>query len=113
MLAGKFGDPGELRTALAGIHEGTGAADQCGISLDFDSYLAAETSADECYIRMEDWATKSILSVARCGKFSSDRMVREYANSVWYCAERCENCREVLPETLPAPEAVPKESKEM
>ena len=37
----------------------------------------------EAYADAERWATMSILNVARSGKFSSDRTVREYATEVW------------------------------
>ncbi|MCA1732830.1 MAG: glycogen/starch/alpha-glucan phosphorylase [Acidobacteria bacterium] len=30
-----------------------------------------------------DWTRKSILSVARMAKFSSDRTVSEYAKEIW------------------------------
>ena len=33
--------------------------------------------------RPDDWATSSILTVARMGYFSSDRAIRDYAGRVW------------------------------
>lgn len=38
---------------------------------------------DEDYVNKELWAKKSILSVARMGKFSSDRTIYEYARDIW------------------------------
>jgi starch phosphorylase len=51
---------------------------------DFDSYLEAQRRAGRLYREREQWARKAILSVARMGRFSSDRTVREYAEEIWH-----------------------------
>ncbi|MFA6726193.1 MAG: glycogen/starch/alpha-glucan phosphorylase, partial [Candidatus Cloacimonadaceae bacterium] len=30
------------------------------------------------------WAEKSIINIARIGKFSSDRAIKEYAEDIWH-----------------------------
>ncbi|MEX2582782.1 MAG: glycogen/starch/alpha-glucan phosphorylase [Gemmatimonadota bacterium] len=50
---------------------------------DFDAYLDAQTKVDATYLDQERWAEMAILNVARCGFFSSDRSVAEYAEKVW------------------------------
>jgi starch phosphorylase len=50
---------------------------------DLESYLAAHTAAGRLYENRSAWATAAILNVARVGKFSSDRTIREYAREIW------------------------------
>jgi starch phosphorylase len=53
---------------------------------DYSSYLAAQTAVDRAYRDTAGWTRKSILNVARVGKFSSDRAIREYARDIWRVA---------------------------
>jgi starch phosphorylase len=50
---------------------------------DLESYLRTHDEASRLYADQAAWATKAILNVARIGKFSSDRTIREYARDVW------------------------------
>jgi starch phosphorylase len=50
---------------------------------DFSSYVGASAQAERDYQDSSAWAAKAILNVARMGRFSSDRTVREYARDVW------------------------------
>ena len=50
---------------------------------DLGSYLDVQRRASEAYTDRAGWARRSILNVARSGKFSSDRAVREYARDIW------------------------------
>ncbi|HZD30837.1 MAG TPA: glycogen/starch/alpha-glucan phosphorylase, partial [Candidatus Angelobacter sp.] len=51
---------------------------------DFPSYVEVQNEIGEAYQNDEIWSRKSILNVARIGKFSSDRTVLEYARDIWH-----------------------------
>jgi len=50
---------------------------------DFESYVATQDRAAGEYRQQSVWSRKAILNVARMGKFSSDRTIREYAEEIW------------------------------
>jgi starch phosphorylase len=51
---------------------------------DLPSYLDIQEQVGREFKDTPLWATKAILNVARIGKFSSDRTVREYAQEIWH-----------------------------
>lgn len=51
--------------------------------LDLESYLECQKQVGRQYRDRTTWVKKSILNVARMGKFSSDRTIREYARDIW------------------------------
>jgi starch phosphorylase len=53
------------------------------VCADFRAYLDCQTRAGVVCEDREEWSRRSILNVARCGRFSSDRAVREYADDIW------------------------------
>jgi glycogen phosphorylase len=51
---------------------------------DMPSYLEVQEQVGREFRDTATWGTKAILNVARIGKFSSDRTVREYAYNIWH-----------------------------
>ena len=50
---------------------------------DYAAYIARQEEAQRAYHDVRRWTRMSILNVARIGKFSSDRAVREYCEDIW------------------------------
>jgi len=53
---------------------------------DFPSYVECQGEVDRAYRDRKRWTRMSILNVARSGKFSSDRAIREYCEDIWRTA---------------------------
>ncbi|MBI5884118.1 MAG: glycogen/starch/alpha-glucan phosphorylase [Elusimicrobia bacterium] len=50
---------------------------------DFSDYVRAQDEAEALYRDPSAWTKASIVNVAKSGRFSSDRTIREYAKDIW------------------------------
>jgi starch phosphorylase len=50
---------------------------------DYQSYIDCQDRVSAAFLDEQAWTSKSILNVARMGKFSSDRSIREYCDRIW------------------------------
>ena len=50
---------------------------------DYQSYIDCQDRVSLAYQDPDDWTRMSILNVARIGKFSSDRSIRDYCADIW------------------------------
>mgnify|MGYP000872887010 FL=1 len=50
---------------------------------DFAAYVDAQERLARTYLDPDKWRRLAILNVARMGKFSSDRTIRQYAEEIW------------------------------
>ena len=57
--------------------------DGFNVCADFDAYVVAQDAVSVAFTDVDRWNRMSILNVARCSKFSSDRTINEYARDIW------------------------------
>jgi starch phosphorylase len=50
---------------------------------DYQSYIDCQDEIDQVFKDADRWTRMSILNVARIGKFSSDRAIRDYCADIW------------------------------
>ena len=65
------------------VKKGSDRADMYFILKDFRAYAEAQEKVEEAYRDKERWAKMALLNTACCGKFSSDRTIREYVEDIW------------------------------
>lgn len=74
------GDKDVFRPLVASI---TSSRDIYVHLADLLPYIEAQEKVDATYVDRSQWLKKALFNVARMGKFSSDRTVREYARDIW------------------------------
>ena len=79
-------EPGIFRPLTEALLSG---GDRYMLLADLRDYIGTQARADAAYKDQGAWVRKAILNVARAGKFSSDRTIREYASEIWH-VESCE-----------------------
>jgi starch phosphorylase len=58
-------------------------SDKYFLLADFGSYVDTQAEITRLYKNQREWSRRAVLNVARIGRFSSDRTVREYAREIW------------------------------
>ena len=53
---------------------------------DFQSYVECQARVSQAFLDPDQWTRMAILNIAKMGKFSSDRTIREYAAEIWRAA---------------------------
>jgi len=81
LSSGEFshGDKGLFAPLVDSLLSG----DEYMLLADYQSFVDCQDRVSEAYKDQEAWTRMSILNVARIGKFSSDRSIREYCADIW------------------------------
>jgi starch phosphorylase len=54
--------------------------------VDYQAYIDSQDRVDAAFRDKKKWTEMSVLNVARMGKFSSDRSIREYCENIWHAS---------------------------
>jgi starch phosphorylase len=85
-LGSDYWTPGE-HDAFSAVHDTLlSGGDPFMVLADFRAYSDCQKKVDAAYRDRDGWARKAVLNMARVGKFSSDRTIREYAQQIWSLA---------------------------
>ena len=81
IAAGEFadGDPSLFAPIVSSLLD----RDEFMVLADYRAYVDCQKQVDRAFRDEEAWTRSSILNAARCGFFSSDRAMRQYAEEIW------------------------------
>lgn len=76
-------EPGVFQPLIDSLLKG---GDHYMLLAELRDYIQTQEKVAAAYKDQEGWMRKAILNVARAGRFSSDRTIREYASEIWHVA---------------------------
>jgi starch phosphorylase len=82
-IAGTTFSPGQPRLFQPVVDSLLNGGDPYLCLADFAAYVRCQEEVSRVYQDVERWTRMAILNVARMGRFSSDRTIREYADEIW------------------------------
>ena len=90
-----YNNNADLRAAVDFIGNGIGGVDLSDVRdillstdyymsfADFEDYCAAQDKASALYADRDTWNRMSLINIAKAGRFSSDRSIKDYAENIW------------------------------
>jgi starch phosphorylase len=82
-IAGDTFSPGQPRLFQPIVDSLLNGGDPYLCLADFGPYVRCQEEVAKAYLDQERWTRMAILNVARTGRFSSDRTIRQYADEIW------------------------------
>lgn len=73
----------EIGLIFKPIYDKTLSSDYFFVLADLEDYIKTQERINKDYLEKASWGKKAILNIARIGKFSSDRTIKEYASEIW------------------------------
>ncbi len=73
-------DPSRYQPIIDALTHG---GDRYLLLADYRDYINCQERVDHLYLDRDEWSRRAILNVAHMGRFSSDRTILEYAQSIW------------------------------
>src|SRR5271157_905593 len=73
-------EPGIFGPLTRSLLEG---GDHYMLLADLPDYIRTQEGVDAAYQDRDAWDRKAVINVARAGKFSSDRAIKQYASEIW------------------------------
>ncbi|MFZ0428645.1 MAG: glycogen/starch/alpha-glucan phosphorylase [Acidobacteriota bacterium] len=83
MMSGNFFNPDEPGI-FGGLVDELLNRDFYCVLADYEDYIARQEDVAGAYRDPDTWTRRSILNVARIGRFSSDRSIRDYNERIWH-----------------------------
>ncbi|MEJ2077129.1 MAG: glycogen/starch/alpha-glucan phosphorylase [Acidobacteriota bacterium] len=83
MLSGNYFNPDEPGIFNGLVDELLNRDFYCVLA-DYEAYVKAQEAVTRTYRDRDAWTRMSILNVARIGRFSSDRSIRDYNERIWH-----------------------------
>ncbi len=74
-------EPGIFKPIIHSLLEG---GDRYMVLAELNAYIDAQSRVDMAFRDTESWDRKALINVARAGKFSSDRTIKDYASEIWH-----------------------------
>ena len=82
LIASGFFEP-EHPEVFRGLVQSLLDVDTYMLLADFQSYSDCQAQVGKAFLDQSNWTRMAVLNIAKMGKFSSDRTIREYAEEIW------------------------------